>query len=80
MPAIDPLLEEVLKRGGSDLHIAVGHPPLVRVGGDLVAVRDKPLDANEVDELLDGLLQSPSLQREALLYIQELLESKGAAP
>src|SRR5688572_17552696 len=61
--AIDSLLEELLKRGGSDLHISVGQPPLVRVRGDLVALREKALDTNEVSELIDGLLSPPHRAR-----------------
>jgi twitching motility protein PilT len=34
--AIDGLLRELLERGGSDLHLMVGRPPLFRARGDLV--------------------------------------------
>ena len=30
------LLQEVLSRGGSDLHLTVGSPPMIRINGDLV--------------------------------------------
>jgi twitching motility protein PilT len=32
---LDPLLDEVLRVGGSDLHLTVGAPPVVRVQGEL---------------------------------------------
>ena len=34
---INDLLERVLDLGGSDLHLTVGHPPVVRVNGELQA-------------------------------------------
>ena len=52
MPAIDPLFEQLLDRGGSDLHLAVGHPPMMRAGEELVPLG---LEALTVDRL-EGLL------------------------
>jgi twitching motility protein PilT len=40
MPAINlkTLLEEMVSRRGSDLHLTVGSPPQMRVDGDLMAL------------------------------------------
>jgi len=40
---MEPLLHYVIDSGGSDLHIAVGRPPLVRLHGSLSTVPDRPV-------------------------------------
>jgi twitching motility protein PilT len=53
MPArIDALFDTLIGQGGSDLHLGVGYPPLMRVRGDLTAMRDHPVDAQEIEALL----------------------------
>lgn len=52
MPAIDPLFDELLKRGGSDLHLAVNQPPLARIRGDITVLRDAPVPAKDLEEML----------------------------
>ncbi|MBX3201074.1 MAG: PilT/PilU family type 4a pilus ATPase [Labilithrix sp.] len=52
MPAIDAIFEDLVKRGGSDLHLAVNQPPLARVRGELVALREAPISAKELEDLL----------------------------
>jgi twitching motility protein PilT len=49
---IDLLFDALLAAKGSDLHLGVGYPPLMRLRGDLVPMRDAPLDAAEIDLLL----------------------------
>jgi len=55
-PAIAALFDTLLERGGSDLHLGVGYPPMLRVRGDLVAEGDRALSAADVDALLAPLL------------------------
>ncbi len=52
MAAIDALFDALLAAGGSDLHLGVAYPPLMRVRGDLVALRDAPLTEAEMESLL----------------------------
>jgi twitching motility protein PilT len=52
VPRIDALLDAVLSKGGTDLHVAPGAPPLARVRGELVAVGDGELAQRELEELL----------------------------
>lgn len=52
MPAIDAIFEDLVKRGGSDLHLAVNQPPLARVRGEIVALREAPISAKELEDLL----------------------------
>ncbi len=56
MAKIDPLFDEVMKRGGSDLHLGPGYPPLARIRGELVPLSDKTPDAKELEEVLLELL------------------------
>src|SRR5206468_3913055 len=52
MAQIDALFDALLARKGSDLHLGVGYPPLMRVRGELETLRDSPVDANEMEDLL----------------------------
>ena len=52
MAAIDGLLEELIKRGGSDLHLAVNQPPMARVRGEMVTLRDGTTPAKELEDML----------------------------
>jgi twitching motility protein PilT len=56
VPKIDGLFDELVKRGGSDLHLAAGYPPLARIRGDLVALREAAVDAAELEETLVEIL------------------------
>jgi twitching motility protein PilT len=49
---IDALFDTLISQGGSDLHLGVGYPPLMRVRGDLTAMRDSPVDTQEMEALL----------------------------
>jgi twitching motility protein PilT len=50
---IEILLEEVVKKRASDLHIQVGLPPMLRIDGSLVPTAGtQPLDEAAVDHLL----------------------------
>jgi twitching motility protein PilT len=53
---IEKLLTEAINRNASDLHIAVGYPPIIRVDGDLVDLDEKILDPEDVEELIFAVL------------------------
>lgn len=63
MPKIDGLFDDLMKRGGSDLHLAVGHPPLARLRGELVPLREAPIAAKELEDVLFELLSPPQRAR-----------------
>ncbi|HYE23481.1 MAG TPA: PilT/PilU family type 4a pilus ATPase [Candidatus Paceibacterota bacterium] len=42
-PSITELLDVVVNEGGSDLHISVGSPPIIRVSGSLVPLLQHPV-------------------------------------
>jgi twitching motility protein PilT len=52
-PKIELLLEEVVKRQASDLHLQVGLPPMIRIDGSLSPVQGQQV-LNE--ELMEGLV------------------------
>jgi twitching motility protein PilT len=64
MPTIDPLLDDVVTRGATALHIAAGCAPCVRLGQELVPVDGAVFESHDVEELLLELLDGE--QREEL--------------
>jgi twitching motility protein PilT len=60
---IESLFEELLNRGGSDLHLAVNQPPLARVRGEIVVLREAPIAAKELEEMLLGLVSASQRNR-----------------
>ena len=56
MVDIDTLLEMLVARGGSDLHLMSGDPPRMRVLGDLEAISDEKLSAKELLEPLMNIM------------------------
>jgi twitching motility protein PilT len=56
MTLLDPLLEALRRLGGSDLHLASGRPPKVRVHGELQPLNHPPMTAADIDERLRELL------------------------
>lgn len=47
MAKIDSFLRQLLSAGGSDLHMAVGSPPLIRINGELMVQKGDPLPPKE---------------------------------
>ena len=65
MAQIDPLFDELIAAGGSDLHLAVGYPPMMRLRGELTPMREAPIDAAEMNGLLFDIT-SPEQKRTIL--------------
>jgi twitching motility protein PilT len=71
---LDDLLSEVVRVGGSDLHLTVGSPPVVRVQGELRRMPGlSPLNGSEVRRLVLGVLTQR--QRDRFLAEGELSTS-----
>ncbi|WP_035270429.1 type IV pilus twitching motility protein PilT [Desulfitibacter alkalitolerans] len=66
---IDKLLETTCKNSGSDLHLAVGIPPMARIKGKLVPLEFPVLSVKAVEELVMAVVQ-PEYKR----YFEENLE------
>jgi twitching motility protein PilT len=52
MAKIDFLFDVLISKGGSDLHLGVGYPPMMRLRGELVDMREDPITTHEMDQLL----------------------------
>jgi twitching motility protein PilT len=52
MAAIDAMFQQLMDRKGSDLHLGVGYPPLIRARGELIPLRDEPMTNEEIERLL----------------------------
>jgi len=60
---IEILLEEVVRRRASDLHLQVGLPPMLRVDGALLPISGfNPLDESNVETLLFAILDEEQRQ------------------
>jgi twitching motility protein PilT len=70
MALIDAFFDALLSAGGSDLHLGVAYPPMMRLRGELVAMREKPVDSAEMDSLLFEIL-SPD-QRATIVETRDL--------
>lgn len=66
---IEPLLEEVIKRKASDLHLQVGLPPMLRVDGRLTPNGTQILTEETVEQLVFAILDEE--QKEILLKDKE---------
>src|SRR5438874_3511775 len=55
-PEVNKLFRMVMKHEGSDLHLKVGQPPMMRLKGDIVRLQMRPLTPNDMERLLLPLL------------------------
>src|SRR6201996_1047405 len=69
-PRIEVLLDQVIKKKASDLHIQVGLPPMLRIDGALVAVTGADvLDEEAIEALIFSILDED--QKQILLKDKE---------
>lgn len=69
-PNLNFYLRELIKRGGSDLHLKVGRPPLFRIRGDLLPTEFPIIGKKDMEDLLLPILNG--VQRERLEGEREL--------
>ena len=62
MPRLDAFLKLAQEQGCSDLHLAVGMPPLLRMHGDLLPIKFRDLDERELRSFLFEVL-TPSQEK-----------------
>jgi twitching motility protein PilT len=60
---IDPFLNEILEKRGSDLHFIAGDPPRIRVYGDLMPLRPDKLAADYVKTALYEIMPKTAVDR-----------------
>ena len=56
-------LEWAVQVGASDLHVVVGHPPVIRLHGDLAALPEEALTPDEIETLLFSACPEDALAR-----------------
>lgn len=68
---IDDLFREAVKRKASDLHLAIGLPPTLRIDGELMPLKETGVvSATKAEEMIFGILRRD--QKEKLLAEREL--------
>lgn len=70
MAKIDVYLKELLEKKGSDLHIRVGQPPILRINGRLVKSQGSPLSSDDTRNLLFEILNEE--RRKIFIETREL--------
>jgi twitching motility protein PilT len=63
MVSLEELLQLLVQRGGSDLHIAAGSPPRIRVDGKLLPTEFDTLTKEESQKLVYGVLSEDQIAR-----------------
>jgi len=63
MAKLDPFFKLMIDTQASDLHLAAGNPPLLRVHGDLQRVKYKVLDDEELREMLYEIAPEEIIKR-----------------
>jgi len=59
---IDRLLEACIKMGGSDLHLTVGRPPVLRINGRLRSLETKVLEPEDTSSLMKSITPDKNQQ------------------
>ncbi|PSN20235.1 twitching motility protein PilT [filamentous cyanobacterium CCP5] len=72
---IEDLMEEVVERGGSDLHLSAGLPPYIRISGKLTPTEHEPMSPESCQRLIFSMLNNT--QRKQLEQTWELDCSYG---
>ncbi|RLD18085.1 MAG: type IV pili twitching motility protein PilT [Caldiserica bacterium] len=63
MVTIDKLLQEMVERGASDLHIVDNAPPILRIDGELVPLSYDPLTPEDTQRIIYSLLTDKQKER-----------------
>jgi twitching motility protein PilT len=62
MAKLDKLFIEMKAQGASDLHLSVGHPPILRAKGSLVSLQYKPLSNDTLEKLLFEVMRPDQVE------------------
>jgi twitching motility protein PilT len=62
MAGLDRWLSEMVHRKASDLHLVAGRPPLLRIDGSLVAIGPDPLEAAQLERLLEEIAGAEAME------------------
>ena len=59
---LEKLAGKLVEEGGSDLHIAAGSPPMMRIDGRLVVAGEEKLDADASRKLVYAILSDEQVK------------------
>jgi twitching motility protein PilT len=62
MARIDAFLKLGFAQGCSDVHLAVGVPPMLRMNGDLVPIKFRELGSSELEGYVEEILTAPQIE------------------
>ena len=80
MVSMEELLNLMVQRGGSDLHISVGSPPRIRVDGKLIDTEFDPLMPEATKKLVYSVLgadQVAKFEKNPVSYTHLTLPTKA---
>ena len=60
-PRIEKLFKIMVRQNASDLHLKVGQPPTLRIGGTLHALKSEPLTPNQIETLIREMLSEKQI-------------------
>ncbi len=60
--ALDKLFIEMKNQGASDLHMSVGHPPMLRLKGGMVPLKFKPLSDDTLQKLIYEVMRPDQVE------------------
>src|SRR5207249_3922300 len=72
MARLDPVFRQMRQQGSTDLHLATGSPPKVRVRGELEALPSAPMGEDEIRAAMDELLSPEQAAEFARFHDVEL--------
>jgi twitching motility protein PilT len=61
MVTIEELVQQLVERGGSDLHISAGAPPMIRIHGRLISTEQEVLDGEATQKLVYSILDNEQI-------------------
>ena len=61
MVTIEELVQQLVERSGSDLHISAGSPPMIRMNGKLVSTEQEVLDGEMTQKLVYSILDNEQI-------------------
>ncbi|MEZ0229936.1 MAG: type IV pilus twitching motility protein PilT [Planctomycetota bacterium] len=63
MISVEELLQQLVERGGSDLHITAGAPPKIRIDGKLISTEHPVLDPETTQKLIYSIHDNTQIAR-----------------
>jgi twitching motility protein PilT len=61
--SLEELVQQLVERGGSDLHLSAGSPPMMRINGRLVGTDSEVLDPETSKKLIYSILDNEQIRQ-----------------